>query len=382
MRIGIDASNVGGGGGITHLKEVLLHFNEEKYKDSITSIIVFASQKVLNEIKSFDKLNKVTFPELNRGLLSRIIFQLMKYDEQIKLRCDFLFSITGDYIGQFKPLVGMSRNMLLYERDIWLEIKQPKEIIRFWLNFQKQKKSFKNSNGIIFISNYAKEYINNIFKLEEKSIQVINHGVSQRFSNPIKKHKSISEFNLDYPFKFIYVSPIHVYKHQCNVVRAVANIRTLGYPVELHIIGGVAFNPAGKKLAKTIKEVDSNNIFIKNHGHVKYDKIDEYYKESNGIVFASTCENMPNTLIESMASGIPIACSNKEPMPEFLKKNGYYFNSYDIDSIQSALEKLLLNTCDNDRMANQNLEEVKQYNWEITSEKTFDFLINIYNSNK
>ena len=34
MRIGIDASNVGGGGGTTHLKEVLLHFNEEKYKDA------------------------------------------------------------------------------------------------------------------------------------------------------------------------------------------------------------------------------------------------------------------------------------------------------------------------------------------------------------
>ncbi|TWH99149.1 glycosyltransferase involved in cell wall biosynthesis [Flavobacterium tiangeerense] len=382
MNIGIDASNVGGGGGITHLKEILFNFNEEKYKDCITSIIVFASQKVLNEIKNFDKLEKVTFPEFNKGLLSRVFFQLTKYDKEINSRCDLLLSITGDYVGTFKPLVGISRNMLLYERAIWLEIKQPKEVIRFWLNYQKQKKSFKNSDGIIFISQYAKEYINNTLNLEGKTTEVINHGVSQRFSQPLKMHKLISEFTFDNPFKFIYVSPVHMYKHQWNVVRAIANIRSLGYPVELHLIGNVSFTPAGEKLAKATREVDVNNIFIKNHGHVKYDEIDKYYRQSNGIIFASTCENMPNTLIESMASGTPIACSNKEPMPEFLKNNGYYFDSYDINSIQSALEKLILNVSNNDSMAFNNLEEVKKYSWVNTSEKTFDFLLEIYNLNK
>lgn len=382
MRIGIDATNVGGGGGITHLKEILLHFNEEKYRDTITTVVVFASQKVLDEIKSFEKLSKVTFPKLNKGLISRVIFQLTKYDEEIKLRCDFLLSITGDYVGKFKPLVGMSRNMLLYERAIWLEIKQPKEIIRFWMNFQKQKRSFNNSKAIIFISNYAKIHVNNVLNLKGKSIEVINHGVSQRFSNSLKKHKSISEFTFEKPFKFVYVSPIHVYKHQWNVVQAIANLRIKGYPVEFHIIGGVYFAPAAKKLAKIINEVDPNNIFIKNHGHVNYDMIDHYYKESNGVIFASTCENMPNTLIESMASGNPIACSNKEPMPEFLKNNGYYFDSYEVNSIQAALEKLLLNADNNDMMVNNNLQEVKKYNWEKTSEKTFDFIINIYNSNR
>ena len=37
------------------------------------------------------------------------------------------------------------------------------------------------------------------------------------------------------------------------------------------------------------------------------------------FIFASTCENMPNILIEGMSSGLPILCSNYLPMPEFLK---------------------------------------------------------------
>lgn len=379
MRIGIDATNVGGGGGITHLKEMLLYFDQEKYKDSITSVTVFASQKVLDKITDFDKLSKVTFPGLNKGLLSRVVFQLFKYDKQIKLRCDLLLSITGDYIGKFKPVIGMSRNMLLYERAIWLEIKQPKEVIRFWLNFQKQKRCFNNAMGVIFISNYAKEFVSRVINLENKKIEVIHHGVSQRFSSPLKSHQPITDFDLKNPFKLVYVSPVHVYKHQWNVVKAVAKLKALGYPVELHLIGSVIFEPAGRKLIKTITEADPENTYIRYHGHVDYDEIEKWYKQANGLIFASTCENMPNTLIESMASGIAIACSNKQPMPEFLKDNGYYFDSYDVNSIQAALEKLLLNPKKNDEMASNNLMEMEKYNWKNTSNTTFDFLINSYN---
>ena len=63
----------------------------------------------------------------------RVFFQFSQFDNEIKKRCDILFSITGDYISGFDLVVGMSRNMLLYVRDIWKEIKQSKEIIGFWI---------------------------------------------------------------------------------------------------------------------------------------------------------------------------------------------------------------------------------------------------------
>ena len=382
MRIGIDATNIGGGGGITHLREILLHYNEQKFKNIISSITVFASQKVLDKIDDFDKLNKITFPELNKGLFQRVLFQITKYDSHIRLRCDILLSLTGDYVGKFKPLVGMSRNMLLYDRKLWKEIKEFKEILRFWINFQKQKRSFNNATGIVFISNYAKAYITKTLRLDNKLIQVIHHGVATKFTGDLKTHKSISEFSIENPFKFIYISTVHVYKHQWNVVKAIGNLRALGYPVELHLVGGVIFSKAGAKLSKAIDEVDSEGKFIINHGHVDYEEIEHCYKYANGIIFASTCENMPNTLIESMASGIPIACSDKQPMPEFLKQNGYYFDSYDVDSIQASIENLILNTNDNDKLVSGSLTEVKKYDWKQTSEKTFDFLIDVYKFNK
>lgn len=382
MRIGIDASNIGGGGGLTHLHEILENFDETHFSDEISKIIVFSSQAVLDELPNSIIFEKITFKAFNSGLLNRIKFQLSGYDKEIQGRCDMLFSITGDYIGNFKPVVGMSRNMLLYERDIWKEIKQPKEIIRFWLNFQKQKKCFKNASAIIFISNYAKVYISKELKLNYKPTEVIHHGLSPRFEGDSRKQLKISEYNLNNPFRFLYVSTVHVYKNQWQVVNAISKLRKLGYPIELSLVGGIIFDRAGKMLEKAIQEVDPNKEFINFKGHIEYSEIEKEYQLADGIIFASTCENMPNILMESMASGKAIACSDKQPMPEFLKENGFFFNAQNSDSIAESLIEFLENPERRQQYIQNNKEEITKYSWGKTSRDTFSYLVNTYKNFK
>ncbi len=382
MRLGIDASNIGEGGGITHLIEFLTHSEFLLTEYGIETVVIFAAKKTLNRLPTFKGLKKVTFPAFNQGLLHRVYFQIVHYDKYIHEECDVLFSITGDYLGRFKPVVGMSRNMLLYERDIWKEIKQPKEIIRFWLNYHKQKRCFKNASGIIFISNYAYKEVAKQLNIINKQISIIHHGISPRFSGEIKPQKDISDFSVKKPFKFLYVSTVHMYKHQWNVVEAIANLRKKGYPLELDLVGGVIFEPAGQKLKLAIKKFDPNHEFIHYHGHIAYDKIDSFYKNADGIVYASTCENMPNILIESMASGLPIACSNKQPIPEFLKENGFYFNAKSIVSIEKSLEDMLSNLSNNKAMLKANLNDVRNYSWAKTTKHTLEFITQIYTDHK
>lgn len=378
MRIGIDATNLGGGGGVTHLKEILACIDKSSPLNKNQRIYVFSSAKVLDQIQNSDTIEKITFPRLNKNLFNRIFFQLFLYDKEIKNRCDILFSITGDYIGNFKPVVGISQNMLLYERDIWKEINQLKEVFRFWLIYQKQKISFKNSEGIIFISNYARNYISKRLNIKDKKTTIIHHGISARFIKEAKSQKPITEYSFSNPFKFLYVSTIHVYKNQWNVVEAIGILREKGFPVELNLVGSVIFEPAGKKLEMIIQEIDSKNEFIHNHGHIPYEEIDKFYKDADGIIFASTCENMPNILIESMASGIPIASSNKQPMPEFLKENGFYFDAHRVDSIVETLIEFLNSPQKREINATESLIEASKYSWENTTKKTFDFLISTY----
>lgn len=378
MIIGIDATNIGGGGGITHLKGILDHYDQISFSDKISRIVVFSSQKVLDEIEDRSIIEKVTFPALNKGILSRIFFQMKDYDKEIRKRCDVLFSITGDYIGKFKPVIGMSRNMLLYERDIWLEIKQPKEVLRFWLNFRKQKKCFKNASGIIFISKYAQNYVGTKLNIALTNKKVIHHGISTRFKGEVKEQKNIESYSQIQPFKFLYVSTVHVYKHHWNVVRAIAQLRNEGFPVTLDLVGGVIFKPAGDRLMQAIEEVDPKGKFIHFLGHQNYEQIDQKYKNADGIIFASTCENMPNILLESMASGVPIASSQKQPMPEFLNNSGFYFNATSVPSIFEALKSFLSQPKERGEKAVENLKAIEKYSWEKTSFETFQFITEVY----
>ena len=276
----------------------------------------------------------------------------------------------------------MSQNMLLYERDIWKDIKQPKEILRFWLNYRKQKKCFKNSKGIIFISKYAKKYISKELDLGSKIKTIIHHGISSRFVGTVEKQKLIKTYSIDNPFKLLYVSTVHVYKHQSEVIKAVSNLRKQGVPLELNLVGSIIFEPSGKKMFETIKEEDPNENFIKYHGNVAYKTIESFYLNADGIIFASTCENMPNILIESMASGVPIVSSQKEPMPEFLKEGGFYFNAKSVNSIKETIEKMINSPEERFNMAEKNIEEVKKYSWRETSTKTFEFILDVYKKNK
>jgi glycosyltransferase involved in cell wall biosynthesis len=369
FEIFIDGSNLGGSGGLTHLKELLT--------DCRTKVSLIAQNKVLVEVPDSQHLTKINHPFLEKSLIHRLYFQFFVIDKLIPKNA-ILFSITGDFLGKHKPVVSMSQNMLLYERDIWKEIKDFKETFRFWINYLKQKRSFKNSNGIIFISNYAKNYITNKLSLEDKTTTVINHGISQRFFGKVKPQKAISEYTFSQPFRFTYSSTIHVYKNHCNVVEAIAKLRTLGYPVELHLVGGVIFKPAGDRLINLIQQVDPLHQYISYHGHLPYEEMHQCYNAADGLIFASTCENMPNILIESMSSGIPLVCSNKEPMPEFLKGNGFYFNANNIESICQALIEFLQSPTKRYHFAQNALKESYNYSWKETRKKTFDFINQSY----
>jgi len=373
INIGIDATSIVDGGGFTHLYEFLDNYNEEMHQSS-HNLIIYASKKVLNRLPNHPKFLKRNFSFLNKTRFHRIFFQIFLFDKLLKSECDIVFSLTGDYIGSFRPYLAMSQNMMLYEREFWREIKNIKERGKFYFNFKRQQKCFKNSEGIIFLSKYAKEYITESLNIKHKDLSIIHHGISQRFINKKIKLKSIDKYSISNPFRFLYVSTVHVYKNQWNVIESISKLRDKGYPITLTLIGDIIYKPSGKRLKKASHKFDPDNKFINHILRVPHNEIVDQYFNHDGVIFASTCENMPNILLESMGSGKPIACSNKDPMPEFLKEGGFYFNANSSSSIFEALEKLLTSLDEIKEVSLNNINELKNYTWQNTSYKTIKFL--------
>ena len=91
---------------------------------------------------------------------------------------------------------------------------------------------------------------------------------------------------------------------------------------------------------------------------------------------------MPNTLIEGMAAGMPIASSNRGPMPEVLGDAGVYFEPESVNSIVQALEGLLLSNVKRAELARKAVMKSQNFNWQTCALETWTFIVYTFETYK
>ena len=113
--IGIDASNLRQGGGVTHLVELLSVVEPSLH--GIERVVIWGASKTLIQLREHPWLEKVMLPRgVDLGLIQRTFWQHFKLSQAaVTVGCDLLFIPGGTYLGSFRPVVTMSRNMLPFE---------------------------------------------------------------------------------------------------------------------------------------------------------------------------------------------------------------------------------------------------------------------------
>ena len=369
----IDAVSRGSGGSKRHLIEILNIYinNPAKYFDQI---IIWGPETLLNILPNHKKILKKTHFFLNYSWIGFFIWQFFYKDNSFKKAFpDCIFSPFGNYIGKIHPYISMSRNMLMFEKEERKRYNFSLSRIKYKYLYFLNKKSFENSDGMIFLSNYAKKIITMTANLNNVKNKVINHGISKSFIKEPKRQIDINEYSYSNPFKILYVSHIFPYKHHLNVVNSVVNLKKAGYNISLTLVGSNQFNSIGKKISKIIN-TEMNTEFIEWQESISIQKVRGFYHNSDCFIFASSCENMPNSLVEAMSSGLPIICSNLGPMNEFLKDGGEYFNPLSENDLTNKLEKIIDDYKLRKELANKAFKYSFDYSWEKCAKQTFDFI--------
>ncbi|MGO9022472.1 MAG: glycosyltransferase family 4 protein [Syntrophobacteraceae bacterium] len=377
MHLGIDASNIRQGGGVTHLVEVLRVGEPEPY--GISRVTVWGGVNTLKRIEDRPWLFKIYEPLLDRPLPVRQCWQWFALQKLARRNgCDMLFCPGGSYAGSFRPFVAMSQNMLPFE---WWEAQRfGKSFMLLRLAFLRmsQTATFLAADGIIFLSHYAANAIAAKVELNKPST-IIPHGVNGAFLAAPRRQRKIQSYSRSEPFRILYVSDITAYKHQCHVAEAAASLRNQGFPVQLDLVGPAPYRPAIERLRKALSRLDPNETFIHCVGQVPHEKLPAVHLQADLFVYASSCENMPNILIEAMASSLPIACSNRGPMPEVLRDAGLYFDPESPEQIAGAVRELMTDQKKRSECAARAYEYAKQYSWERCARDTFTFIADVAN---
>jgi glycosyltransferase involved in cell wall biosynthesis len=364
--IGIDASRCRSGGAVNHLIGILSNIPDS---EQIEELHVWSYRSLLKKLPYHHKLKLHEHSFLEKNLLFNVIWQFFLLKRSLNYYgCNILFTADASTVLRYSPQVVLSQDLLSYESNILNKYSWSYAKFRIILIKHLQNIAFKRAVGTIFLNNYSRLLIEKQCGILEDSI-IIPHGVNEDFLN-VQKSSELIEGSC----RLIYISNAEIYKNHFSVLKAFKILLDLGYNVSLTFVGG-----GDERVLNRFKDfIIENHIspkLFKQFGFLKKQEVLDLMSSSDIFIFASTCESFGITLLEGMASGMPIACSNKSSLPELLLDNGVYFDPEDPCSIAVAVE-LLIN--DNDlraRLSNGAKELAKTYSWNRTAIETFNFIL-------
>ncbi len=372
--IGIDASRNRSGGAKAHLIGILTECDPLQY--GIREVHVWTFRSLLDSIPNRSWLIKHNPNELQKSLPKQLWWQANKLAHEASiLGCDILFSTDASTLCRFDPMVVMSQDMLPYEpgemQRLGYSIRRFRHIILTII----QNRAMIAANGVIFLTEYASTVIQETVGAMIMTA-TIPHGIDPVFKS-IQKNVAWPD-DCRFPIKLLYISNAAPYKHNWVVVKAVEILRNRGRNVRIQLVGG-GTGIARSLLDKQISLSDPHRTFVDQKPFVNHKDIPSILSEADVFIFASSCENMPVTLLEAMAIGIPIACSSRGPMPEILGEGGLYFDPEDFNSIAVAIDKIIENSQLREQIVLSAKKRAEQFSWNRCSTETLKFISKVAN---
>lgn len=370
MKIVINALSARIGGGQTYLKNLLARLPERSDLD----IHVFAPASLSLPVDARIRRRTTRWPTGNpvlRTLWEVLVLPIILARE----RAEVLFCPGGVIASRTPPgckTVTMFRNMMPFDQATVARIPFGLQKVRNILLRRSMLRSMATADLTIFISNYARTLI-------ESQIRVANaitipHGISQEFRTS-GKHLDRPNWLPEGEY-LLFVSRFEVHKHQREVAEAYCALPTaLRDNYYMMFIGDVSADKSTEISELARRFGAEERVIIA--GPVAYAELPAAYHHAAASIFASSCENCPNILLEAMGSGRPLLSSDVMPMPEFGADAAEYFSPTDPASIQQAMRRVLEDSVHARRLGRMAAARSEEYDWAVTARRTWQCIFHV-----
>ena len=333
VKVLINALSARRGGGQTYLVNLLDNIDAV---ENIDVILLLSDDFVTTQNQ---RILKIIAPKATSNPIIRAVWEFLNIPLLInKYNVDVLYCPGGLVNVLFTNkcyIVTMFQNMIPFMPAIRCQYSYGWQRIRNWILEHLLLFSMSRSDIVIFISEYAKSVIRKRLHNQINKAIVIPHGINDTFRHIYnsKPHRPDWLFNSDY---LLYVSIFEPYKNHLEVVRGFYKLKTLRSTTEKLLLVGKNDLPAGFKVKEEIARLGLQDDVIM-VGNIAYSELPALYYNAKINIFASTCENCPNIMLEALGSGRPLLVSNVPPMTEFGDSAVAYFDPTSPDDIASQL---------------------------------------------
>lgn len=372
MRIFINALSARLGGGQTYLLNLLKHVPQE------VGLQVFVLVQPSFQLDDLPRnVVRIEQASLENPLLRAVWEEFCLVALLKQLNIDIFFS-PGGLLPRALPSSTLTavtfQNMLPFDHVQRNKYPYGYRRMRDWLLERGLSSSMRRADLVIFISEFAKKYIEReLGSLHGQSV-VIPHGINSSFRYRIDVSLPRPAWlpKEDY---FLYVSFIDHYKAQLEVVQGFDLYRQQGGEGKLVLVGP-EYRPYGDLVRREIATRGLADSVIVT-GNVPHGELPAIYQHAKINLFASFTENCPNILLEMMASGRPALVSNLAPMTEFGGDAVAYFDPANPEDIARNLTALMQDEARQDRLGRIAMERVAIHTWEDVAKKTWEAIATV-----
>lgn len=215
----------------------------------------------------------------------------------------------------------------------------------------------KTSDRIIALSQIWMQFISAIIEDANKVIIIPNSVDCVKFRQ-FENKKLKMGFSKD-DLMVLFVGSIGQRKGAFDLVQCIPRITSDIRNLKFIFLGREEFRGEKEKLDNLIKAEKLTNVF--SLGEVSGQEKIDYYLSSDIFVLPSHAENFPNSLLEAMASGLPVVASDVGAVDEIIRdgENGFLIKPKDIDAIAEKISILSKDNILRSSMGKKNLELVR-----------------------
>ena len=235
------------------------------------------------------------------------------------------------------------------------------------------KRTVQSASRVLTLSEFSRQGIARAYGMDPARIAVVPAGVSRAFRpQPRQQAKAFVEGRFKVPGPFILtVGDLQPRKNQIGLIRAFEELLCAhpDLPHHLMLVGKETwFAPHVHQAAK--KSLVKDRIHFTDYVNEK--ELLQLYSACDIFVFPSFYEGFGLPILEAMACGRAVACSNSSAMPEVADSAGLLFNPESTSEMVRAMRDLLLNPELRQRMERLGQQNAAQFSWARTAQMTLE----------
>ena len=166
----------------------------------------------------------------------------------------------------------------------------------------------------------------------------------------------------------LFVGTLEPRKNLIRLIRAYRRAAAADIPHALVLAGAIGWN--SEPLMRELALAGPGEILLT--GRLPSEDLDAVYRGASALAYVSTYEGFGLPVLEAMARGVPVVCSNTSSIPEVSGDAALLVDPRSLREIESALKRVLTDTGLAEGLVRAGVDRAATFSWSKAAQETLE----------